>query len=1166
MRKRIQNLALGNVDEQLVKPVFSVEHIHEKIEEGQILNGIIHIRDARGGQLRGMVFSTNPYVRVLNEAVSGLRVKVSYTVDVGGYKGIEDLCGKFIFVFSNCESSIDYRFERVVAAFDPKEGSYTDHLYEVYRESTQKAVALLKNNSFLMNLSQEAGVVRLLADGLINSSSPGDAVEEIMIALGKKPKVEFFCDKLYYNFRNPDRTERNDILIRKSTWGYVELKAETDALFIDLPRNNFFETDFVGDKLIIPFYILPERLHGGMNNAVISITTKDDLFCVNISVYKEKSERINRIIEINEELIGITDDFVQFRLGRMIKAIWKESLFRRIARIEPEGEERFFFDLIQIQALIINRQLQDARLRLNEFEMSYMRKDTPLHAYYLYVTSLLNSDPSYVLEVKNRVREIYAGHRNNRLMFWVLSLLEAEYRDSGFFLAEAESMFLGGYKSPIMYLETARLYNENPEHIVKLGKFEIQVVNWMAKNDCLSEEVLYRVCDLLKRVNRFEPILIRIFQDYIGEDFVNADIVYEAVSYMVRCRYYSEKALGIYRKAIDYQFNISGLYEAYIMSLDDIVNADLPRAVMRYFSMNSRMPELKRAAVYVNIIKHSAEFYSIYSESKPLIDMFIVNCIKSRRYEYPFYELYDLELERQLISDDMIDDLMAMMFIRRINVSWGDAVKVVAVFEALEKSIVRPVDDDTAYLPIYPGGFIAFYEDAAGKRRVVPDGDIGNNIFNRGKLMGLTDSTNDMNLYIRLMRVNSLDPSLAPAEDVFALLESPEVRTEYKFDLLKAIARDKSDIDNDLLRAAIRRISNYPIPHDAHSALLNMFIRLKDWEKAFKVVEMYGVSEIEQRELSLLAIAAVNEEQCDTVTKLSLANAAYKCGTRNHDVLEYLARENADTIDGMSILFRDMTDFGCDTYELCERMMIYMLFTGAVPKNHYDVFKTYVEQSGNRQVIEAYRNYISYRYILGNRDIDFTNIKDTLFIDREEIQTASFVRKMGFLKYLSYNEEEFPEERPVMIRELVATALLRGCYFSFFNRFPVDVKEQFLLEGVCVVSRVDETADAMSLYCIESGSLKIRDMEESVRGYFSCAVPIIDSGDSCYCKTINGRLMRLWRASIKNKKIKAGSDSRVGIINELEELYLSGDEEAFAEGIYGYKGLTKRVFDDFRVL
>ena len=635
---------------------------------------------------------------------------------------------------------------------------------------------------------------------------------------------------------------------------------------------------------------------------------------------------------------------------------------------------------------------------------------------------------------------------------------------------------------------------------------------------------------------------------------------------MVRCRYYNEKALLIYRKAIEASYNISGLYEAYIMSLNDIVNAELPRQVLRYFSMNSRMPEMKRAAIYLNILKHSAEYYNIYEEAKPLMDMFIIKCVKSRRYEYPFYELYDIELDKQFITDDMVEDLLSMMFIRRLNVSWRKAVKVIICFEAFAKSIVRPVDNGTAYLPVYPGGFAVFYEDALGRRRVVPAEDIGNNILNRGRLMGLTEATKDMNIYMRLMHVNALSPSVAEANDVFALLESQEIKTEYKFELLRSIAKDKSDIDNDILRAAIRRISSYPIPYNAHLALLNMFIRLKDWEKAFKVVEMYGTVGIEQRELSLLAIAAVNEEQCETSIKLTLADAAYRAGTRNHDVLEYLARENAETIEELSVLFDDMTNVACDTYEISERMMIYMLFTGVIPKNHFNIFAAYVEQSGNRQVIEAYRNYIAYRYVLNHADVDDKNIRYVIFIDKEEIYSACYVRKMAFLKYLTYNEKDFSEDRNEMIRQLASEAILKGNYFSFFNRFPDEVKEQFLLEGVSVVSRVDETADTMSLYCLESGGLKIRDMTEPVRGYFSCPIPTVDSDDACYCKTINGRLMKLWKASVKKKKMIGESGSRVGIINELESLKSSGNAEKFREGVYGYIGLTKQVFEDFKVL
>ena len=152
------------------------------------------------------------------------------------------------------------------------------------------------------------------------------------------------------------------------------------------------------------------------------------------------------------------------------------------------------------------------------------------------------------------------------------------------------------------------------------------------------------------------------------------------------------------------------------------------------------------------------------------------------------------------------------------------------------------------------------------------------------------------------------------------------------------------------------------------------------------------------------------------------------------------------------------------------------------------------------------------------------------------------------------------------IRKFLKEALIKGDYFSFYNRFPISIRREFLLDGTNVVSRVDLSADSMSIYYTSGSLLLNREMKQPFAGYFSCPIAVVDVDEACYCKSIKDRSMQLWKAVIHKSDRRADKKTRVELINELAKLESSGNRDEFRRKIYAYVGVSDSVNERFTTL
>ena len=114
MRERINRLAKGIIDMEV--PVLTIQPsaIEEEIRAGERSRRELALSSENGLQCKGLVYSSNPRVKIPNSSFGGLQSRVGYEVDSRYLEYGDVIEGAFYLVTNGGEKEVPYSF-RVAA-------------------------------------------------------------------------------------------------------------------------------------------------------------------------------------------------------------------------------------------------------------------------------------------------------------------------------------------------------------------------------------------------------------------------------------------------------------------------------------------------------------------------------------------------------------------------------------------------------------------------------------------------------------------------------------------------------------------------------------------------------------------------------------------------------------------------------------------------------------------------------------------------------------------------------------------------------------------------------------------------------------------------------------------------------------------------------------------
>jgi len=1075
----VEQILAGKFNNEAYALEFSSPVIELKLQEGENHEGSFFITGPENEVTEGRVSSTRLRMHCLTEQFSGVKEEISYFFDGYGMSQGDTLKGEFRIISNHGEYFVPYEVTVVTAPLASQLGDIKNlfHFTNLARTNWGEAVNLFFSPDFAHIFQGTDRAFYGVYRGLAGGERREQKVEEFLLEIKKKQKVEFFLESDQIRIDNPGGKPEGRVVVNRNGWGYSELSVEKEGDFILLEKEIIREEDFLGNSYRLPFYIAGEKLHGGKNYGIIRFRGAYACFEAKITVNNKspKALEAGKRRQKKHAVMELMQYYEAFRTKKISSASWMKetgSLVEKMVSLEGEDVAARLF---KVQLYITQEREREAEWLLNQIKETVEENFEPaLYCYYLYLTTLLNRRESYIDEIAGQVERIFTQNSDNWRIAWLLLYLSGDYaRSPSRKWLALEEQFRQGCKSPVLYIEAWNLVAANPALLMRLESFELQILTYGAKKELLTPEVIGQTVYLAQRVKNYSvrlfDILRTCYQLLPTEEGLQA-----LCSLLIKGNKTDKSYFVWYEKGIEKELRITRLYEYYMMSLPLAREPEIPKIVLMYFAFDSSLDSLRNAYLYAYVHRNQGQYPELYESYREQIERFVVfQLLKGRSNRYLAY-LYKNLITPVMLTEEIAGGLSTALFVRHLRLERGDIRKAVLIYEKENQEAVYPVMGKEAYLPVYGDDCRLLLEDGRGNRFCREEEYVLEKLLTPDRLAFQIAPFITGSIHFTLWLCES-GGEIAPVsrenvEFMKRLTLTEEIREEVRKEI--RIRLIQFFFDNDWLKEldqALEALLPEQIHNNCFSQALRFLIVRGMYEKAFAWIKMRGCEGVEAKIIVRLCSRLLSlESQEEDATMTKMAYLAFRAGKYDEKLLEYLCSHFRGTSKEMRDVWKAAEAFGTDTYGLSERILIQMLSTGAFVGERADIFKRYVSGGARTQVELAVLAQNAYEYFVKDRLIDEFVLEDLQRVIERQEEALPFVCKLAYTRYYAENKHQADQRvfpyLVVFLREILA----ENKYFPYFKEYAgrIGFMRQFM-DKTMVEYRVREGNSAAIHYLLE---------------------------------------------------------------------------------------------------
>lgn len=1178
MRARIGQIAAGRFNG--TKPIlaFSEETIDLSVIEGRSEAGSFVIESTNQIKICGIVYSTNPRMECLNPHFEGEKVRIRYQFNSKGLTEGDACEGKFVIVCNQIEYSLSFcaRITRLYAEASTGAVKSLDDFTRLAASNWDEAYHLFYNRNFLNTIPYDNVYERLTYEGFACARPSGQNMEEFLIGVNKKQPVSISVDKSEEIFMASKEPQSGCFTITKDNWGYTEIRLRTDCEFIKLSKPVLTLDDFIGKTYLYEYIIDASAMHAGRNFGRIYIDGVYQSFTIDITAgVRDDDGSISDIAvtkDIKECMVGIMELYTSFRLKRIVTGVWANETISILNHLHALVPDEHMYELMKAQAFIINRQRQEAKWILDDFKHSNPDKKAPIWGYYLYLMTLLEREPSYVDNMTHEVELIFYENPDSVLLFWVLLFLRDQYfDDSAGKLKDIKYWVLRGCSSPYLYIEAYYLISQDPYLIKELSVFELRILSWAVKEKALTKELagaIFEAVDLAGGFdNRVYELLTAAYEICPEAEYVGIICSYLIKGHKNDTCFHKWFELGIENK-----LRLTGLYESYLLTMDDRQISPVPKIIQMYFSFDNKLPYRKLAVLYNNIIAAKETEPEVYHKYRKAMGRFAMDQAQLRHIDDNLAVLYEDMLELGFINEELSAAFSDIIYTHKLIVFDKRIVRAIIYQNEMKEPQIVPVTDQCAYFELFSNDYVILFEDSRGYRYVKSISYRLQRLMDAEKYLDRCISLSpDRPQYIVSHFKHVRDYSDFTKDDL--KLFKPVFYSESFSDSYKAVMGYRilkycqlHDYE-DYVRPFLQSINFDTLQKDARKYLIDMLVSNRLYEKAYDMAMEYGIDMLAAASKVVLCENALKVQHVDDDFMVQLAISAFKTGKYSDLVLKYLCENYTGPTDELINLWHAADKFSISSMKLDERILEQGIYTQIEPEKISDIFMEYYKRAGNEKLILAYISLVAHGYLhSGGCKADFIfDIIEKRFIGNRTLNDAC---QLALLKH-------FAEKMDITQAELeIEDTLLKyyiynNMYFDFFARLDYRLLEKYFLYDKAFLQYESTPGAHVVLHYSRDEDGEEFNSEDMVEMY-----------DGIYVKTFViffGELIRYYITEEHDNSIEVkesnrltcnnipgdNDHSRYNLINEMIISDTLSDETTLKSNIDEYKRLdaaTKQLF------
>ena len=1054
VRARIGQIAAGRFNG--TKPIlaFSEETIDLSVIEGRSEAGSFVIESTNQIKICGIVYSTNPRMECLNPHFEGEKVRIRYQFNSKGLTEGDACEGKFVIVCNQIEYSLSFcaRITRLYAEASTGAVKSLDDFTRLAASNWDEAYHLFYNRNFLNTIPYDNVYERLTYEGFACARPSGQNMEEFLIGVNKKKPVSISVDKSEEIFMASKEPQSGCFTITKDNWGYTEIRLRTDCEFIKLSKPVLTLDDFIGKTYLYEYIIDASAMHAGRNFGRIYIDGVYQSFTIDITAgVRDDDGSISDIAvtkDIKECMVGIMELYTSFRLKRIVTGVWANETISILNHLHALVPDEHMYELMKAQAFIINRQRQEAKWILDDFKHSNPDKKAPIWGYYLYLMTLLEREPSYIDNMTHEVELIFYENPDSVLLFWVLLFLRDQYfDDSAGKLKDIKYWVLRGCSSPYLYIEAYYLISQDPYLIKELSVFELRILSWAVKKKALTKELagaIFEAVDLAGGFdNRVYELLTAAYEICPEAEYVGIICSYLIKGHKNDTCFHKWFELGIENK-----LRLTGLYESYLITMDDRQISPVPKIIQMYFSYDNKLPYRKLAVLYNNIIAAKETEPEVYHKYRKAMGRFAMDQAQLRHIDDNLAVLYDDMLELGFINEELSAAFSDIIYTHKLIVFDKRIVRAIIYQNEMKEPQIVPVTDQCAYFELFSNDYVILFEDSRGYRYVKSISYRLQRLMDAEKYLDRCISLSpDRPQYIVSHFKNIRDYSDFTKGDL--KLFKPVFYSESFSDSYKAVMGYRilkycqlHDYE-DYVRPFLQSINFDTLQKDARKYLIDMLVSNRLYEKAYDMAMEYGIDMLAAASKVVLCENALKVQHVDDDFMVQLAISAFKTGKYSDLVLKYLCENYTGPTDELINLWHAADKFSISSMKLDERILEQGIYTQIEPEKISDIFLEYYKRAGNDKLILAYISLVAHGYLhSGGCKADFIfDIIEKRFIGNRTLNDAC---QLALLKHFAEKTDITQAELEIE-DTLLKYYIYNNMYFDFFARLDYRLLEKYFI-------------------------------------------------------------------------------------------------------------------------
>lgn len=1042
MLKIVERLAKGQVNtDQLVLAV-TPQVVDIELVESQSVSGELVIETVTGDEVRGVIYTSDPRMEVSSNQFSGTCNVIKYEYH-GNYMLEGDTANGFFFITSQCgEIKVPFSVvtKRLYAQASVGKIDTMGQFIKLYKSAMKEALLVYCAPAFakLLESESEKQYYRLLS---VRPISLND-VEEFLIATQRKHRVSLSIDDSGRIYRGLEVILTDSVTISMSGWGYTEVFVSTDNDFVTPVRDRYTAEDFIAGKCRIEYKIDPARLHRGKCIANLHIESTDQAFDFEIICMPNlgHTEDFRYHQRLSRDNVSLMHSYLGFLAGNKSLGQWASETTRLIEQRYIRSEASRLDMLWSAYAYRRNGQIEKAVEILEEFRRGYDNRDNRQWALYTLCLLLDEIDENRIEKLISQIKDLYFTNPKDKWFRLIMLLtLEQVKEDPNDIYQLLATWYQEGVTSPFLYAHAAHILLEEPYILGSLGDFELQTLNWMMKREIISKDLADQVGHISLSANEYNSLTDRLLT-YCYRTYTEKDVLASVCSYRIKGEIFGEESIDWYEMAIRHDLKITGLYEAYVNSINPDNKIDIPESVLIYFQYSNLLSYTRKALLYANIIKNKDKYPELYSRYMPIIIGFAENEMAANHIDDSLAVIYEHVLANTQFTEKMAENLSEILYTNKLVCPKEGFESVVIQHENLSKSIEYPIVDGKAFFPVYFGNYVILLKDARG-RLVFGSADCQlMRLFNPGRYIRncLELAPNKLSYIMHHMsgKVGLYEMDEQMAYYARALVDSDIINDDYKSKVgpgvLEYLKRNEPIVNT---RNYLLKIDYSKLGRPERKDYLETLVGLGMFEEAWSFIIQYGAGELGVDHLFKIVVNRLDDK--DTSEDEELVYYSQKCfdaGIKDKRIIRYLMKYYIADAKHMARVFKVGRDLGIKSVEYDERVLILMAFSRTFVRNTEDIFIDYCNVSPREFIRRAYLNYYSYKaYVSGQKMSDeFYHILEKSILDGFRLCDYC---KLAMIRYYC-NLDTISANRMQLMDEMVTYFLSKGEYYEVFTDLP----------------------------------------------------------------------------------------------------------------------------------